>query len=159
MSPRCAQKLARLQTIVAERATWASQLAQVKRMHNWVLEVEPILSGSWAQAGEIVSNETVESRLDAWRGQMALQLSVGTLSELERDCLTEFLQVLANEAFAPGAVLRLQRLPAHQQRDGTQYSRPQDALSTHQWSQELKRLSLAPRALCRLLRVVGARYR
>ena len=96
MSPRCAQKLARLQTIVAERATWASQLAQVKRTHNWVLEVEHILSGSWAQEGEIVSNETVGSRLDAWRGQMALQLSVGTLSELERDCLTAFLQVLAN---------------------------------------------------------------
>jgi hypothetical protein len=29
-----------LQAIVAERTAWASQIAQVKRMHGWVLEVE-----------------------------------------------------------------------------------------------------------------------
>ena len=96
MSPRCAQKLARLQAIVAERAAWASQLAQVKRMHGWVLEVEHILDGSWAQPGEVVSNATVGSRLDGWREQMAPHLTDGTLSELERECLTEFLQVLSN---------------------------------------------------------------
>jgi len=96
VSPRCAQKLARLQAIVAERAAWASQLAQVKRMHGWVLEVEHLLDGSWAQPGEVVSNETVGSRLDGWREQMAEHLADGTLSELERDCLTECLQVLSN---------------------------------------------------------------
>ena len=96
MSLRCAQKLARLQTIVAERAAWASQLAQVKRMHGWVLDVEHILDGSWAQPGEVLSNATVGSRLDGWREQMAQQLTDGTLSELERECLTEFLQVLSN---------------------------------------------------------------
>ena len=96
MSPRCAQKLARLQTIVAERAAWASQLAQVKRMHKWVLEVEQLLDGSWGQAGEVVSNATVGSRLDGWREQMAQELTKGSLSELERDCLTAFLQVLTN---------------------------------------------------------------
>lgn len=96
MSPRCAQKLARLKTIVAERAAWASQLAQVTRMHGWVLDVEHILDGSWAQPGEVVRNATLGSRLDAWREQMAQHLSDGTLSELERECLTEFLQVLSN---------------------------------------------------------------
>ena len=96
MSPRCAQKLARLKAIVAKRAAWASQLAQVKRMHGWVLDVEHLLDGSWAQPGEVVSNATVGSRLDAWHEQMAKLLTDGPLSELERECLTEFLQVLAN---------------------------------------------------------------
>ena len=48
MSPLCAQKLARLKAIVAERAIWAGQLAQIKRLHHWLLEVEHILDGSWA---------------------------------------------------------------------------------------------------------------
>src|SRR3989440_12401178 len=61
VSPRCAQKLARLQTIVAERAAWASQLTQVTRMHAWVLEVEHILDENLAQEGEVVSNATVGS--------------------------------------------------------------------------------------------------
>ena len=40
MSRSVAQKLARLQSIVAERAAWSEPLAQVKRMHQWVLDVE-----------------------------------------------------------------------------------------------------------------------
>jgi hypothetical protein len=38
----------------------------------------------------------VGSRLDSWRERMATQLTDGALSELERECLTEFLQVLSN---------------------------------------------------------------
>jgi Transposase IS66 family len=96
VSPLCAQKLTRLKTIVAERAAWADQLAQIKRLHNWLLEVEHILDESRAREGEAVSNATVGSRLDSWREQMAKHLSDGSLSELERECLTEFLQVLSN---------------------------------------------------------------
>jgi len=81
---------------VAERAAWADQLAQIKRLHSWLLEVEHILDESRASAGEAVSNATVGSRLDSWREQMAKHLSDGSLSELERECLTEFLQVLSN---------------------------------------------------------------
>jgi len=92
----CAQKLARLKAIVAERAAWADQLAQIKCLHSWLLEVEHILDGSRTSAGEAVSNATVGSRLDSWREQMAKHLSDGSLSELERECLTEFLQVLSN---------------------------------------------------------------
>ncbi len=96
MSPRCVQKLARLQSIVAERAAWRRPLAQVKRMHQWVLDVEHILDGSWAQAEEEVSNATVGQRLDAWRQQMSRHLTGGTLGELEQECLTQFLQQLSN---------------------------------------------------------------
>ncbi len=96
MSPLCAQKLARLKAIVAERAAWADQLAQVKHLHRWLLEVEHLLDGSRAAAGEVVSNATVGSRLDRWREQMATRLTDGTLSEREQEYLTEFLQVLSN---------------------------------------------------------------
>ena len=97
VSPRCGQKLARLQAIVAERTAWASQIAQVKRMHGWVLEVEHILDGSLAQeAGEVVSKKTVGQRLDVWRKRMAKHLTTGTLSEREQTCLTELLRVLTN---------------------------------------------------------------
>ena len=82
---------------MAERAAWADQLAQVKRMHQWVMEVEHLLDESLAQPGEVVSNATMGSRLDAWRARMAPQLTDGTLSELERECLSEFLQVLSNQ--------------------------------------------------------------
>ena len=96
MSRLCAQKLARLQAIVAERAAWTDQLAQVKRLHGWLLEVEHLLDESLVPKGEAVSNVTVGSRLDRWRERMAAQLIASSLSELERDCLTEFLQVLSN---------------------------------------------------------------
>jgi hypothetical protein len=96
VSARVSQKLARLQAIVAERMAWESQLAQVTRMRHWVLDVEQILDGTWAQAGEVVSNASVGQRLDAWRQQMVGHLTDGTLSPLEHECLTQFLQILAN---------------------------------------------------------------
>lgn len=96
MSPLCAQKLARLQTIVAERVVWADQMEQVKRLHGWLLEVEHLLDGSLVQGEAEVSNATVGSCLDAWRAQMATRLSNDTLSDQEREYLTKFLQVLSN---------------------------------------------------------------
>jgi len=96
VSRLCAQKLARLQAIVAERAAWTEQLAQVKRLHGWLLEVEHLLDESLVPKGEVVNNVTVGSRLDSWRERMSTQLTDGSLAELERECLAEFLQVLSN---------------------------------------------------------------
>jgi hypothetical protein len=96
VSELASQKLARLEAIVAERAAWNEQLARLKRMQQWVLDAEHILDGSWAHEGEEVSNATVGSRLDGWREQLAQQLTEGPLSELERECLTEFVRVLSN---------------------------------------------------------------
>ena len=88
--------LARLQAIVAERATWAEPLAQVKRLHGWLLEVEHLLDGSLRAEGEVLSNAMVGTRLDRWCERMNTQLTDGSLSPLERECLTQFLQVLSN---------------------------------------------------------------
>jgi Transposase IS66 family len=96
VSPLVAQKLTRLSAIVAQRAAWAEQLAQIKRLHGWLLEVEHLLDESQVSEGEVVSNVTVGSRLDSWRERMAAQLTHGTLSQLERECLSQFLQVLTN---------------------------------------------------------------
>jgi hypothetical protein len=84
------QKLARLLVIVRERQSWVQELTQVKRMRQWVLDVEEILSGHLAQAGEVVSNETVGKRLDAWRQTVSANLSDGTLTQLEQSCLAHF---------------------------------------------------------------------
>ncbi len=92
----CTQKLTRLQAIVAERADWAEQLAPVKRLHGWLLEVEHLLDRSWGAEGDVVSNATVGTRLDRWRECMSSHLTDGSLSQLEQECLTEFLQVLSN---------------------------------------------------------------
>lgn len=43
VSPLVAQKLTRLQTIVAERAAWTDQVAQIKLLHGWLLEVVHLL--------------------------------------------------------------------------------------------------------------------
>jgi hypothetical protein len=115
VSRLCAQKLARLQTIVAERADWAEPLAQVKRLHGWLLEVEHVLDRSRAREGEVVTKVTVGIGLDHWRERMSGQLTDGSLSQLEQECLTEFLQVRVLLALAPGAVLRSGRLSAYQQ--------------------------------------------
>ncbi len=94
-----------MQTILAERASWANQLLQVKRMHSWVLEVEHLLDGSWAEPGQVVSNATVASRLDVWRQHMATLLTEGTLSDLERQCRSRVLAGALQPAPLPGRVL------------------------------------------------------
>ena len=82
--------------ILAERTNWAAQLVQVKGMRQWVRDAEHILDGSWAQADEVVTNATVGQRLDAWRQQMAQQVTDARLSELEQECLAHFLQILTH---------------------------------------------------------------
>lgn len=88
--------MARLQAIVAERTAWAEQLEQVKRLHGWLLEVEHLLDTSWAAQGEVVNNGTVGARLDGWCERMRGQVTEGSLSPLEQECLGELLQVLSN---------------------------------------------------------------
>jgi len=158
VSRLCAQKLARLQTIVAERVAWADQLAQVKRLHNWLLELEHLLDESLVPKGEVVSNVTVGNRLDRWRERMSTQLTDGSLSQLERECLTEFLQVLSN--------LRSHLVQCYDRQDFPRTNNDLErsirgrkhAVSPCEWSQELERLSVALWALCGLRRLVGARY-
>src|SRR5205823_13161958 len=45
---------------------------------------------------EVVSNATVGQRLDAWRKSLSEHLTDGSLSDLEQECLTQFLQEFTN---------------------------------------------------------------
>lgn len=65
-------------------------------MHAWVLEAEHILDGSWATPATPVSNEQAASRFDQWRTSLGERLNETSLSEVERVCLQQFLQVLSN---------------------------------------------------------------
>lgn len=65
-------------------------------MRQWVLDAEHILDGSWVPPGEAVSNEQVAQRFDQWRTKLAESLTDDTMSSIERECLEQFLQVLAN---------------------------------------------------------------
>ena len=81
---------------MAERAAWTDHLTQIKRLHGWLLEVEHLLDKQLGPAGAVASNVVVGSCLDRWRERMATRLTDGSLSQLEQEGLTEFLQVLSN---------------------------------------------------------------
>ncbi len=66
---------------MAERVAWADQLAQIKRLYDWLLEVEHLLDESRVPQGGVVSNVSAGSRLDSWRECMTTQLTDGPLSE------------------------------------------------------------------------------
>jgi hypothetical protein len=122
---------------------------------HWVLEVEHLLSGSWAQEGEVVSNVTVGERLDSWRKQMSRHLTDGTLCDLEQECLTQFLQQLSN--LRPHLVQCYDR--AGFPRTNNEMERSirgrKHVLPPQQWSQELEQVAVALWALGGVLRVVG----
>jgi hypothetical protein len=55
------------------------------------LEVEHLLDRSLGTQGEAVNNVTVETQLNQWREGMSGPLRDGSLSQLEQQCLGEFL--------------------------------------------------------------------
>src|SRR5260370_29979353 len=70
VSRLCAQKLARLQAIVAARVAWADQLAQIKRIHGWLLEVAHILATNQRSPAERKTTATGGMDLNPSRQRM-----------------------------------------------------------------------------------------
>jgi len=93
---------------VAERENWREYIEQNKRMRQWVLDAENILDGSWAEVPEQneanaqnaeekrVTNREVGIRFDAFIQEWSQKLVEGVMSQTERECLEQFLQVLNN---------------------------------------------------------------
>lgn len=102
MSQACEQKLKRLQEIVALSHHWDSRVEQVKRMHEWLLDAEHILDGSWATSEQPLTNEAVASRFDTWYKTLQELSTQGTLSPEVQQCLDHFLKVLGN--LRPGLI-------------------------------------------------------
>jgi hypothetical protein len=90
-----------------------------------------------------VSNAKVGHRLDAWRQQMSRHLTDGSLSELEQECLTTFLQQLCN--LRPYLVQCYNRegFPRTNHEMERSIRGRKHALPPHQRSQELEQLSVA----------------
>ena len=139
VSPLVAQKMARLQTIVAERSAWEKSLTQVKRMQQGVLDVEHILDGSWAKPGERLSNARVRAPF-RWLAQ-----ELGWARDLRHAHSTR----AGVSAAVPGRVLsnlwphlmqcdNREAFPRTVPRHAAPYSPPQDALSTREWSEKLE---------------------
>jgi hypothetical protein len=86
-----------MRDIVEDRLLFQSDLREVKRMRQWVLDAEHILSAHCAQAGSEVSNARVGQQFDIWRQDLREQLMQDGLSQEHQQCLEQFLQVLSNQ--------------------------------------------------------------
>ncbi len=97
MSQLVGSRLARLIAIVDDRLLFQETLREVRQMRQWVLDAEHILSADFLAEGSVVTNKLVARRFDAWRAQLARQLWLDSLSNEQRRCLKQFLQVLSNQ--------------------------------------------------------------
>ena len=66
-------------------------------MRQWVLDAEHILSAEFLREGSVATNKRVARRFEAWRAKLTRQLRLGGLSEEQRCCVQQFLQVLCNQ--------------------------------------------------------------
>lgn len=97
MSPLVSSRRARLLAIVDDRLLFQEMLSEVRQMRQWVLEAEHILSAEFLADGSVVTNALVAGRFDTWRAKLARQVKQARLSEEQRRCLQQFLQVLSNQ--------------------------------------------------------------
>src|SRR5215831_18135537 len=86
-------RLERLKMLAGLREQWRGQVAEVRRMRQWVIQTEHILAGQWARAEEAITNATVGQRLEAWCQQLTQQAHLTSLSSTQQDCLSHFLKV------------------------------------------------------------------
>lgn len=97
-----------MKQIVKERDIWREPIEQCKRMRQWVLDAENILDGSWEEVQEegiafqqnsekkCITNKEVSIRFDDFIQELSQNLTKEVMSQTERECLEQFLQVLKN---------------------------------------------------------------
>lgn len=90
MSRLVQEKLTRLRDIVQMRQRWQEQASQIHRMSIWVIQTEHVLDGSWATDADLLTNQAVGERFDAWMTELS---SLTDLSPQEQTCLAHFLKV------------------------------------------------------------------
>jgi hypothetical protein len=87
-------RVPRLRSILRETEPVRAPLSVIRRMREWVLHTEHILSGAWASTPEEITNQQVGRRLDDWLGHLADVLQAEGTSAQERRCLEHLLKVL-----------------------------------------------------------------
>ncbi len=85
-----------MKELIGRREQWREELESVRRMHSWVVEAEAILSGSWAEEEEKVTNAGVALRFDGWVAKLKEAASRQKLTETDQRCLSHFLHVTAS---------------------------------------------------------------
>ncbi len=88
-------KLARLKTLVGLREHWQQHMNQLRRMYEWLLKTEHILSGERVTSEEALTNEHVAQRFDSWMSSLTQLEASHSLSDQEQDCLRHFLKITA----------------------------------------------------------------
>jgi hypothetical protein len=71
VTPTCQKRLKCLNAIVSLYEEKREALAQVRAMREWVMRLEQILDGSWAENSAQISNAGVACRFDAWLKDLA----------------------------------------------------------------------------------------
>src|SRR5215470_16943513 len=105
LSPAISFRLARMRDIVEDRLLFQSDLKEVRRMRQWVLDAEHILSADFAQAGSEVSNARVGQQFDSWRQGLLQQLTQDGLSQEQQQCASAVFAGAFQSAFASHCVL------------------------------------------------------
>lgn len=102
MTPTCLKRLKRLKAIVSLYEEKREALTQVRAMREWVLRLEHILDGSWAENSAQISNAEVACRFDAWLKDLASFLQVEGRTPEEQLRLGHLLKVMSH--LRPGLV-------------------------------------------------------
>ena len=90
-------------------------------MRQWVLDAEDILKGSWAQGPEQsaakkpLTNKEVGLQWDTFLQKFSQEMTKEGMSQMERECLEEFLRVLHNAKTLFDSMLRCGGFSSNQQ--------------------------------------------
>jgi hypothetical protein len=102
VTPTCLKRLKRLKAIVSLYEEKREALAQVRAMREWIIRLEHILDGSWAESPEQISNAEVARRLDEWLKDLARFLQAEGRTQEEQLRLGHLLKVMSH--LRPGLV-------------------------------------------------------
>jgi len=98
----CSKRLIRIKTIISLHKEKKEALTSIRKMREWVLEVENIFSGSWAKNEEEVSNAEVGKRFDAYLGRLSCFVASEEQTDDEKMRLGHLFKVLTH--LRPGLV-------------------------------------------------------
>src|SRR6266571_6159773 len=98
----CQKRLKRLTAIVSLYEEKREALAQVRAMREWVIRLEQILEGAFAQSPEQISNAEVACRFDAWLKELTSFLQAEGRTPEEHLRLGHLLKVMSH--LRPGLV-------------------------------------------------------
>jgi hypothetical protein len=102
VTPTCQKRLTRLKAIVSLYEEQHEALAQVRAMRQWLLRLEHILEGAFAESWEQISNAEVACRFDEWLKELTSFLQAEGRTPEEHLRLGHLLKVMRH--LRPGLV-------------------------------------------------------